>query len=407
MVLAPAQTGWRSAGVGEANTVRHYWLCQQSIRRIPVPAVAMLALCLVVGGCGQEKAETKLPPVLSKAKKGYAYLPALMPAHPLYGELGALQHRIDTLRAGELPALAAQIGQQWDSPIIVPPTFDEGLEALELHSSQWRRRIHPVPGGALEELPSDLQARLSWEVNRLEWYVSQQLAEARAQESQWLAQVQVEAVQRRQTEVSNRELDLNIPTDEAREKANELRQNIVEEVLAEAVPASEARLRELGETLEKQKQEALAQVQHELRQRAQQRRSYSTAPSGRLQGELANRMEQFAGPVGQYEELLIGASPSADQLLAADELRQAASREYQRAMSAQVDRLIAQQVDLIVAIAQATRRAAARVAWEQNLELYLLPGDSKVGEDLTPLTAEKLAAMWASQASLTQEGKHR
>ncbi len=359
----------------------------------------MLALCFVVGGCGRQKAETKLPPVMSKSEKGHAYVAALMPAHPLYGELRALQQHIDALRGLGLSVPATQIGQQWDSPVIVPPVVDEHLDSLQWYRGQWPALSPPPQPGVLDELPRDLKGRLSWEISRIEREVRQELAEGRAQESQWLAYLQIEAMQRRQGEVSAQELDLSTPADEARAMAERLRQQIIREAVEEEAKASEERLQTLSETLEKQKQETIAQLERELRERARQRRSYSTGLGRELQEQLANRIEQFVGPVSPYDDLVVGPSPNTEQLLETDHLRRAAEREYQQVVSAQIKRLIAQQMALTVVIERATRRAARRIAWEQHLELRLLPGDSKTGKELTPLVAASLAAMWAPQAS--------
>ena len=357
----------------------------------------MLALCVVLAGCGRQEAETQLPHVLSKAKTGHAYVPALMPAHPLYDELRALQRHIDALRGIRPPRIATQIGQPWDSPIIVPPALDEGIESFD---NYWRAGPPAAEPEVLDELTGDLRARLSWELDRINREINRKLREAGAQESQRVADVQIEAARRYQHEVASGALDWGLPADELSRQTEELRQRIIEQPLSEETRASQERLRALSETLENQEQEAIAQVERGLREKARERRSYSTAAGRHLQTRLADRIEQFSAAVAQFAEPTVGELPGNSEPLAAASQRQAASGEYQRAASAQVERLIARQSALTVAIEQATRRAARRVAWEQNLDLHLLPGDNPVGEDLTSVITEKLTAIWAREASV-------
>ena len=358
-------------------------------------------------GCNREKAETKLPAILSKPTVGHSYVAALMPTHPLYGELRALQERIDSLRGTQPPALAAQIGQPWESPLLVSPAYDSDIISLGQYQRQWWEDSQPGTGNEPAGLPGDLQARLLWEKDRIDREVQRQLHEAAIRESELLARLQIEAMQRRQGEVSAQELEVGIPADEASEKAEQLRREIVEQAVAEEGRASQVRLRKLREALEQQKREAVAEVQHELESKAKQRWSHSAVPGRELREKLAQRIEEFSEMVELRDGAVSAPSPSASQVGQAEECRESAQEQYQQAISAQVKRLAARQMALTVAIERATRRAARRIAWEENLELHLLPGDARIGEDLTAQVAEKLTAMWTAQKPRIEEGSTR
>jgi len=261
--------------------------------------------------------------------------------------------------------------------------------------------------GKLQGLPGDLEAQLSWESSGIDREVLRQLREAAAQESQWLAYLQIEAMIRRQPEVTDQEIDLSRPPAEASEKAEQLRAEIVEQAIGEEIEASRARLEELRQALESDSRQSLEEIRDKLQARAEQRHSYTTAAGRKLQQQLAERIEQFAGTIEPLDKPMAGPSPSGDSLRQAGQQRQHAAEEYDRAVSAQVQRLVARQTMLTAAIEQATRRAARRVAWEENLDLHLVPGDEKAGDDCTALIAEKLAAMWASPISAAREGNSR
>ena len=254
----------------------------------------------------------------------------------------------------------------------------------------------------MQGLPSDLQAQLSWERSRIDREVLRQLRQAAAQESQWLAYLQIEAMIRRQPEVTDQELDLSRPPTEASKKAEQLRAEIIEQAVGEELEASRTRLEELRQALEADKRQSLEEIRDKLQAKAQQRESYTAAASRKLHKQLTERIEQFASTIERLDKPIAGPSPSRELLQQAGQQRQHAAEEYERAVAAQIQRLVARQRALTGAIEQATRRAVRRIAWEKNLDLRLLPGDDKAGDDLTPLIAEKLTAMWASPKAAEQ-----
>jgi len=361
----------------------------------------------MVSGCTPKKAETKLPPTLSKPQIGYVYVPALMPAHPLYAQLGALQQHIAALRGVGAPTVADEIDRLYNSPLLMPPAVSSDMGRLAEYRNNWLAGEQWNIFGEGEGLPGDLQAQLGWERSGIDREVLHQLREAAAQESQWLAYLQIEAMIRRQPEVTNQEIDLSRPPAEASKKAERLRAEIVEQAIGAEIEASRARLEELRQALESDRRQSLEEIRDKLQASAQQRQSYTAAASRKLQQRLAKRIEQFTGTIEPLDKPIAGPSPSGDSLWQAGQQRQHATTEYDRAVSAQVQRLVARQTMLTVAIEQATRRAARRVAWEENLDLHLVPGDEKAGDDRTALIAEKLAAMWASPLPAAQEVNSR
>jgi len=357
----------------------------------------------MVSGCTPEKAETKLPLTLSKQQVGHVYIPVLMPAHPLYVELSALQESIDALRGVGWAAVAEEIAQLYDSPVLMPPLSSGGMSGLDQYRDNWLSGEQYDIFGELRGLPGDLQAQLSWEEGRIGREVLRQLQEAAAQESQWLAYLQIEAMMRRQGEVTGQELDLSVPPAEASNKAQQLRAEIINQAIGEEIEKSRARLEELRQALETDRLRALKEFRDKLQTRAEQRQSYGTAASRKLQQQLTERIEQFTGTIEPFDKPIAGPSPGRDILSQAGQQREHAAEEYNRAVSAQVQRLVARQTMLTAAIDQATRRAVRRIAWEENLDLHLVPGDERAGEDRTALIAKKLAAMWAPPISAAQE----
>ncbi len=330
-----------------------------------------------------------------------------MPAHPLYAQLGALQEHIAALRGVGWPTVADEIARLYDSPILLPPPASGEMGGLDQYRDKWLAGEQWDLFGPLLGLPGDLQAQLSWESSRIDQEVLHQLQEAAAQESQWLAYLQIEAMMRRQPEVTDQELDLSRPPAEASEKAEQLRAEIVEQAIGEEIEASRARLEELRQALESDRRQALEEIRDKLQARAEQRQSYTAAASRKLQQQLAERIEQFTGTIEPLDKAIAGPSPSRSILRQVGHQHQHAAAEYDRAVSAQVQRLVARQRALTAVIEQATRRAVRRIAWEENLDLHLVPGDEKAGDDRTALIAEKLAAIWASPKPAAQEVNSR
>ncbi len=303
--------------------------------------------------------------------------------------------------------VAEEIARLYDSPVLLPPPASGEMGGLDQYRDNWLAGEQWDIFGKLQGLPGDLQAQLSWEEGRIGREVLRQLQEAAAQESQWLAYLQIEAMIRRQPEVTDQELDLSRPPAEASERAEQLRAEIIEQAIGEELEASRARLEELRQALESNRRQSLEEIRDKLQARAEQRQSYSTAANRKLQQQLTERIEQFSGTIEPLDKPMAGPSPSGDSLRQAGQQRQHAAEEYDRAVSVQVQRLVARQTALTAAIEQATQRAAQRIAWEENLDLQLLPGDDQAGDDLTALIAEKLAAIWASPQPAAQEVNSR
>jgi len=367
------------------------------------PVLIILALCFMVWGCTQKKAETKLPLTLSKPQIGYVYIAALMPAHPLYAQLSALQNYIDALRGVGEPALAEAINRLYESPLLMPPSASSGMEGIDQYRNNWLAGEDWDIFGGGRGLPGDLQAQLSWERSRIDRKVLQQLQQAAAQESQWLAYLQIEAMIRRQPEVTDQELDLSESPTEASRKAEQLRAEIVEDAIGEELAASRARLEKLRQDLETDRGQSLSEIRDRLQASAQQRQSYTAAASRKLQQQLAERIQQFTGTIEPLDKAMVGAAPSVEQLQQAGQQHSDAQKEYNQAVAAQIEQLLAREMALSGAIEQATRRAVQRIGWEENLDLHLVPGDEKVGDDRTTFIAEKLAAMWASPKTAAEE----
>jgi len=363
--------------------------------------------CFMVWGCTPKKVETKLPLTLSKPQIGYVYIAALMPAHPLYAQLSALHKYINALRGVGEPALAEAIDQLYDSPLLMPPLASDAMEGIAEYRNNWLAGEHGDIFGEGRGLPGDLQAQLGWERSRIDRKVLHQLQQAAAQESQWLAYLQIEAMVRRQPEVTHQELDLSESPAEASRKAEQLRAEIVEQAIGAEIEASRARLEELRQALESDRRQSLSEIRDRLQASAKQRQSYTAAASRKLREQLAKRIQQFSGTIEPLDKPIVGPVPTVEQLQQAGQQRSDAQKEYNQAVAAQIEQLLARERALSAAIEQATRRAVGRIGWEENLDLHLVPGDEKVGDDRTAFIAEKLAAMWASPIFVAQEANSR
>jgi len=370
---------------------------------VVLSATVLLAFWPALISCTPPKAATNSPLTLSKLKKGYVYLAELMPAHPLYRELCSLQAHINRLRGGAQLDIADDIGRAWESPVILGPIgIDYPMRLLGQRRQDWWENLPILGYGPTIGLPQDLEARLAWRQQQIQQQTAQKLRQAEAEESGRLAQLRIQAKARYQNELNNLDLELSVPDDKIQQKAaqrrQEIEQQITEELSREAT-RGEDRLQQLREKLKQQENQAVAKARQELLTRSQQRRSEIGAEEGQLRQQLQQGLEMVGEPPWLEDALAAGRRLPTPQPEEAEVLRDQAFVHWRAARREQLERLIAQRASLTRAIAAGTRSAARRVAWEENLDLRLLPDEQRHGSDMTNIIAQKLATLWSPHES--------
>ncbi len=371
-----------------------------------LPAGLLLALCFAGMACSPQKVATKYSPTLSKSLKGYAYLGMLVPMHPLYEELRSLAEHIDTLRGRRGVEVAAQIERPWESRVVVGPVLtDYPTQGLE----QWRRgwesglgTAQPAPSG---ELPRDLAARLAWRQRQIHQQTQQQLRQAEAEESQRLAKLRAKVAEQFREERRNLGLDLSLSDSEAQQQAEERREEIwqqIEQQLSEEAKQGQARLERLRGELRQQEEEAMAAAHKEVVSRVAQRYGPEQTSAESAQ-QLRQMVEGISEPSWLPPQAVPPVGADGPAIGTADGLRRQAQAEYEALCAQQVARLTASKATLTRAIAGATRRAARRVAWEENIDLHLLPAERRHGQDMTDMIGKRIRTMWTKQKSSSTE----
>ena len=370
---------------------------------VVLSATALLAFWPALISCTPPQAATNSPLTLSKPQKGYAYLAELMPAHPLYRELYSLQAHINRLRGMAQLDIADDIGRAGESPVILGPIgIDYPMRRLGQRRQDWWEDLPILGYGPTIGLPQDLEARLAWRQQQIRQQTAQQLRQAEAQESRRLAQLRIEAKVRYQNELNNLDLELSVPDEDIQQKAAQRRQEIEQQIaeeLSRKAGRGEDRLQQLREKLKQQENQAVAKARQELLTRSQQRRSEMGAEEGQLRQQLQQGLEMVGEPPWLSEALAAGRRLPIPQLEEAEALRDQAFAHWRASRSEQLERLIVQRAALTRGIATGTRSAAGRVAWEENLDLRLLPDEQRHGSDMTNMIAQKLAALWSPHES--------
>lgn len=334
----------------------------------------------------------------------------LMPMHPLHKELRSLQEHSNALRGIRQPDLAGQIQQPWESRVIVGPVLtDYPTQRLAQWREGWWEGLPRVQGGPLGQLPRDLEARLAWRQQQIHQQTREQLRQAEAEGSQRLAKLRIKAAEQFQKERRNLGLDLSLSDAEAQQRATERRAEIwqqIEQQLAREAKRGQAKLQRLREKLKQQEDQAVAATRQELLSRDQQRYSQQEATVRSAQQQLRQMVEEIGEPDWLLPQPVTQPGQSAPTPGTAGELRQQAFAEYEALRAQQIERLTAHKVALTATIAAATRQAAQRVAWEEDIDLHLLPDQSVHGVDVTDVIATRLNTMWTKpESSDTRRGR--
>jgi len=321
-----------------------------------------------------------------------------MPAHPLYKELQSLQKHIDALRGVAHLDIAEQVGRGWESPVIVGPVLtDYPTWRLTQWRDAWWQELSPVEPGPLARLPMDLEARLAWHRRQIRQQTQAQLRQAEAEDNRRLAQLRIDAAQRYQTELSNLGLDLSLSNAEAEEQAAQRKQAIgqeIEQQLAAEARQSQARLGQLRERLGQEEERAVAQARQQLLAGSQERGRQLQASVEDVQEQLRQRLAEIGQPQWLPGQPASRPGPLAIDQAEATRRREEAFAEYRALRTQQVARLVARKAALTAAVAAGTRQAARWTAWEENIDLHVLPDEARQGDDATDIIDQRLRLIW-------------
>ena len=382
------------------------------------PAVILPALCLLLAACGPQKVATPAPSPLSNPLEGHVYLAQLMSAHPLYPAAQRLAAEIGRLGRTPAPAVTAEVGERWTTPLFLgPPPLAFPQDAFLRDWQTWQTGLVIPAPPETAGLPPDLEAARDWRYRQIDLEQARKLAEARATESRRLAQFRDKLVRDRLEELTNAGLDLKVPPAEAPQREEETRRRIWDEIEAavarEQAESAEKRLPAVQAQLDAETARRKAEVDAEVQAEARARRESALPTLVEPRQEMEQRVKRFANPpsTGGQPTQLPGMAPTATDLRAAEQARDQALAEYERTRQRQLQRLEESQAALIRSILADVRLAAMRAAFEDNLRLNLVPPGSPRGADLTDQVRRRVELIWSGRdllsAGSVEETNHR
>ena len=332
---------------------------------------------------------------------GYAYLAELMTAHPLYPELRRLDETLERMRRSSAPEeIAFPSPRGGDAFLSVPsaPAFPRGLWDYRL--ATWRESAPPLIPPDTSLLSDDLQVILNWRGREADEKLAADMGVLEQEESRTLAQLRIAAVRRRHEELAN--LGLANPEQDdavALAAADEAARKIWLQIDAEIAAAKTQGDQRLA-TVRTQKRQAalaaLADYERTLQQTMTQRSKVSVSAGREERAEVETALATMKPEATrtQSAERLV-ASTGAVTLKAAA-TAQATRTAYLKVRDRQIHDIADQKADLTRQILDATDAAARAAAFEQGVELRLLPGDEPVGGNVTESVRGALKQRWSS-----------
>jgi len=365
-------------------------------------AVALLAIFATGQGCSRVKlpAAPIGPPFQELTlRPGYAYPAELATAHPLYPELRRLDETLTRLRRVSEPQNVPEPqAATADSFLTAPSAPAYPSDLWSRHVADWRAGVEPLQPPDTSVLTDDLQVILNWRARELEEKLETEMHAAEAEEGRKLAALRIAAVRRRQEELSNLGLrNLDMDDVQALANADEAAKKIWAEIDAE-YRAAKAKSDQALATLRERKHSAavasLAEYEQGLRNTMAERVRSAVSAGHEDRAAMEAAVKGMApgivatGPVATYAST---ADAAVDRALAATRLVRAV---YNQTRDRQIQELARRRADLANQIMDATDATARAVAFEQGIELHLLPGDEAVGSNVTEIVRSALLRRW-------------
>ncbi len=326
---------------------------------------------------------------------GFVYLAPLAALHPMYPDLARLDEAVRALRADQLPpefpvlAMGGRIhGEYIAGPIVL---HWPGERWLARHDDVVARLSRPIAQQA-SGLPPDLQARLSWETDRIRRATATQLLEAEAEASRDLARATMDTYRDNQERL--------LDADSGTEASSDTRQSVVDVIetdLAALESRQKTRLAELKDTLEQRQEAEIRELERDVWRAADQRLRPALGAAGRaLRETMTRQMGHMTTPAWLSTVQLRLPTPALPDMARHDlAASRAISLSRQEQRDRQADALIKRRVEITKSILDAAAIAAQRIARQRGVRLYTVPADEPVGTDMTDDIAEALRQMWA------------
>jgi hypothetical protein len=335
------------------------------------------------------------------------YLAELIPAHPLYPAAQRLGEEISRLESGHPTAPNLAFPPPWTTPTLSGVLGDFPEAQLREQWQGWQAGLQTPAALEPPGLPADLEASRRWRYLQVEADQARSLAQVRAQESQRLAQFREQLVRSRLTELSNAGLDLS-PEPATGPAANNPQQAQIWKEIEDQVQAeqakSQARIDAVQQTLAAEAEAKQAEIDRQIQAEAASRKQQAQdiPELGELRQDMSQALSDLVARdgMGPRTRQLAGVEFPSGARQSGEEAQRQSLAAFEQTRQLQLQRLLDGQGVLLSAIVADTRRAVAKVAFEQNLRVHLIPTGAPEGRDLTAQVGERVRALWSGQESL-------
>jgi hypothetical protein len=362
-------------------------------------------LLMSVTGCGCKLPALPTGPAASadepfELRSGYAYLADLATTHPLYPELRRLDETLEAMRRSSAPeeiSFPSPRGGEAFLSAPAAPAFPRALWGLRL--ATWRESAPPLVPPDASFLSDDLQVLLNWQGREEGEKLATEMRLLEESEGRELAKLRIAAVRRRHEELAN--LGLRNPEQEdvaaltaAGEAARKIWQQIDAEV-AVAKAQSDRRLETVREQKRRTALATLAEYERSLQQEMAKRTKVSVSAGREERAEAEKALEAMKPETTRVQSAERLASSTGASTLRAAAAAQAVRSTYLKVRDRQIHDIAVQKADLTRQILDATDAAARAAAFEQGVELRLLPGDEPAGSNVTETVRGALKQRWS------------
>ncbi len=363
----------------------------------PITALScVLVVACLVGGCARR--EVVRPTAPAEPEVGYAYTAVLMEHHPLYQALAKLDWTIQMLASDKWAAPPVTFERRAEAvlslePYTRPPDYG-GMTDLRARWLSQYGQMEPFGVG----LSRDLLAGIEWQREQARQHVQDALADARAQASRELAQLQARLVRDQQERLNNLELDLSAPEAEVALRASRERERVwqmIREQVAAEKEASEKRLAALERRLEAEAAARLSTAEQAGRDVMRQRAGEMQRVGDALHAEMTDAMRhERAQETGSVRPRRVEPTEANARLATAEQMRDEATAAREETVLRQLERLRRAEARLQGKVKRSTEVRALAVAQRRNLDVQLLPGGARRGRDMTEAIAADLDKLW-------------
>lgn len=359
-------------------------------------ALAIVLSAITGSGCGPR--QDAAAPRLAPRPGGYVYVAQLLPEHPLYPQLQALEGEIARLAAVPMPATIAFAGAP-AMRLEVGPLLTPGmpLETFLRRRADWLQGPSLLAPPGSSPLAPDLAAELNWTRQRLADAMEQAARQAASDEALRLSAQRAAAVRARQEMLNNAGLDLSLSEAEAQAAGDAERQRLWDEIDQEmhaAGAASEARLGQLRQELEADTARLQAEAEARIWQRQEERLGIAVKSGSKTRTAMSNSVKPPEPLEASAAESWVLAEARGARIIAG---RQQLGVVAQTRRNAQISELQRRRAALAGRLMTSTEHAVVGLAAMQGLELSLPPRDEPRGPNRTEEMRQALRKLYAGE----------